>query len=71
LGYCAAALSAKEEGYMPKTMAGKVLASIPLLGPKESGKATFTAPTVPGSYAYVCSFPGHSQAGMLGALIVK
>jgi uncharacterized cupredoxin-like copper-binding protein len=31
---------------------------------------TFTAPTTPGRYEFVCSFPGHYQVGMRGVLIV-
>lgn len=69
--YATAAMAAKNEDYQPKSMSDKVLASIPLLGPKETGKTTFTAPTTPGSYAFFCSFPAHIQAGMKGLLIVK
>jgi uncharacterized cupredoxin-like copper-binding protein len=28
-------------------------------------------PKAPGSYPYVCTFPGHFQAGMRGTLEVK
>ena len=69
--YSNAAMAAKAENYQPKSMADKVLASIPILGPKESGKTSFAAPSAPGSYAYVCSFPAHCQAGMRGVLVVK
>jgi azurin len=69
--YANLAVSAKAENYQPKSLAGKVLASIPTLGPKESGKVTFTAPTTPGTYHYLCSFPAHFSAGMAGELIVK
>jgi azurin len=71
LSYATAAINAKAEGYEPKAQADKVLASIALLGPKETGKVSFTAPSAPGSYAYVCSFPAHCQAGMKGVLVVK
>jgi azurin len=69
--YATAALSAKGEGYQPKSLADQVLASIPLLGPKQTGEVTFVAPDTPGSYPYLCTFPGHFQAGMRGELIVK
>jgi azurin len=69
--YATAALGAKDDGYQPKSLAGEVLASIPLLGPKKSGEVTFAAPSVPGSYPFLCTFPGHFQAGMQGVLIVK
>ncbi len=69
--YANAAVTAKAENYQPKSLASKVIASIGLLGPKESGKASFTAPTAPGTYAYLCSFPAHCQVGMKGVLVVK
>ena len=69
--YATAALSAKGEGYQPKSLADQVLASIPLLGPRQTGEVTFVAPDTAGSYIYLCTFPGHFQAGMRGELIVK
>jgi azurin len=69
--YANAAATAKAENYQPKSLANKVIASIPLLGPKEKALTSFTAPTVPGTYHYLCSFPGHTQAGMVGTLEVK
>ena len=71
LEYANAAATAKAENYQPKSLANKVLASIPLLGPKEKALTSFTAPMVPGTYHYLCSFPGHTQAGMVGTLEVK
>lgn len=70
-GYAAAAVSAASEGYEPKALAGEVIASIPPLGPHETGDVTFDAPTVPGRYEFLCSFPAHCAAGMRGELIVK
>jgi azurin len=69
--YANAAISAKAEGFQPKAMADKVIASIKLLGPKETASVTFTAPSAPGNYAYLCSFPAHCQVGMKGVLVVK
>jgi azurin len=71
VAYATAALSAKDEGYIPKALADKVIASIAMLGPKETGEVTFAAPTVPGTYQYLCSCTGHGLAGMRGVLIVK
>jgi azurin len=71
IAYANAAISAKSENYEPKSLAGKVLASIPQLGPKEVARTSFTAPTKPGNYAYVCSFPAHAMAGMRGVLVVR
>jgi azurin len=69
--YAMAAMSAGNSGFMPKSMSAHVLASIPLLGPKETGNVTFKAPEKPGKYPFICSCSGHSMAGMRGELIVK
>jgi azurin len=69
--YARLALNAKDTNYQPPSLAGRVIASIPLLGPQESASVTFTAPSSPGSYPYLCSFPAHCSAGMHGVLIVK
>lgn len=49
----------------------KVLAKTAILGPGESETVTFNAPSAPGEYAYVCTFPGHFAAGMKGVLVVE
>ena len=56
--------------YVP-TAAKDVLAHTKLLGPGESDTITFTAPHIPGSYLYVCSFPGHYTQGTKGFMTVK
>ena len=71
VAYANAAISSAKENYEPKALADQVLASIPLLGPRHNGEVTFTAPETPGTYAFLCSFPAHSQAGMRGVLVVK
>lgn len=58
--------------YVPRaTAADQILAATRLLGPKERDTVTFTAPTTPGRYEFLCSFPGHYQVGMRGVLIVQ
>jgi azurin len=69
--YDAAAAKAQGEEFQPKALAGEVLASIGLLGARQNGQVTFTAPTAAGDYAYLCSFPGHFQVGMRGTMTVK
>jgi azurin len=69
--YARLAMNAKATNYQPAALASRVIASIPLLGPQESGSVTFTVPSSPGSYPYLCSFPAHCSAGMKGVLIVK
>lgn len=41
-----------------------------LVGPAQSDEITFTAPTEPGDYPYICTFPGHWRL-MQGVLKVK
>ena len=55
---------------LPKSLLGDVLAHSKLLGPGESETIILTAPTKPGDYHYVCTFPGHF-AMMRGTMEVK
>lgn len=47
-----------------------VLAHVALTKPGTTSETTFTAPTEPGDYPYICSFPGHYMM-MKGVLTVK
>ncbi len=67
----AAASSTPAAGYIPTELAAQVLAHTRLLGPHESDTITFTVPSVPGEYNYLCTFPGHFLSGMKGVLVVK
>jgi azurin len=69
--YVNAGATAATNDYKSKELADQVIASTKLLGPNERDTVTFNAPTKPGEYAYVCSFPGHFQVGMKGVLIVE
>ena len=69
--YARLAVNAAANNYQPSSLSSRVIATIPLLDPGESGSVTFTAPTAPGSYPFLCSFPAHCGAGMNGVLIVK
>ena len=71
VAYASAAADAKAEDYEPKSLAGDVIASIGLLGARQNGDVTFTAPTEAGNYVFICSFPGHFQVGMRGVMTVK
>jgi azurin len=66
-----AAAEAVTTEYVPAAAAKDVVVATKLLGPKERDTVTFTAPTTPGRYEFVCSFPGHYQVGMRGVLIVQ
>ncbi len=67
----AAALASKDTNYIPAALADQMLTHIDLLGPRKSGEADFTAPTTPGDYPFLCTFPAHYQTGMKGTLTVK
>jgi azurin len=68
--YSRAAVAAKDANYQPPELAYEVLASISLLGPGQTGDVTFTVPTKPGEYPFLCTFPAHYQSGMRGVLVV-
>lgn len=57
--------------YIPPEYEEKVIAATAILGPGESEALIFSAPTVRGAYPYVCSFPGHTAAGMKGVMTVQ
>ena len=66
-----AAALANATGYVPAEMKDQVIAATTLAGAGETVEVTFKAPAAPGAYNYICSFPGHFQAGMKGVLTVK
>ena len=66
-----AAVAAKATDYMPAALQDEVLAHIDMVGPHGTGEVEFNAPTAPGDYAYLCTFPAHYQVGMKGILTVK
>ena len=65
------AMNARDTDYVPADQKAKVLAASKLAGPGETVEVTFKAPAKPGSYPYMCTFPGHYTAGMKGNLVVK
>jgi azurin len=66
-----AAMTARETDFIPESMKDKVIAHTGLAGGGESTEVTFKAPTKPGTYPYLCTFPGHFAVGMKGELVVK
>ena len=66
-----AAVTAMATDYIPAAAADQIIAHTKLLGAKQSDEITFKAPTEPGSYPFVCSFPAHFLSGMTGVMIVK
>jgi azurin len=65
-----ASMAAKTD-YVPAAYRDRVIASTRLLGPNENDTVIFHAPTKPGRYVFLCTFPGHLQVGMKGELIVE
>ena len=54
-----AAASAADNDYIPRRLESSVVAHTAMSGPGETVTVTFTAPTTPGDYVYICSYPGH------------
>lgn len=69
--FSTAAQTAKDTNYVPAALKDQIIVNIELLGPKQTGEVTFAAPTAPGEYPFLCSFPAHFQIGMKGTLTVK
>lgn len=69
--FASAAMTSPQTEYIPAAMKDQVLAGTKLLGPGESDSITFTVPSEPGEYVYLCSFPAHFMAGMKGVIVVK
>jgi azurin len=67
----AAAIGAKDTQYIPPALTNEIIAHIDMLGPRKSGEVDFKAPTTPGDYPFLCTFPAHYQVGMKGVLTVK
>jgi len=64
-----AALQAGEAAdYIPEDEA--IIAHTPLSQPGETVRVTFTAPSQPGTYRYICTFPGHFML-MQGTMTVS
>ncbi|MDO1512166.1 plastocyanin/azurin family copper-binding protein [Maribacter confluentis] len=58
---------AEKMGYVPNSR--YVLGATKMLNPNESGSVIFTLPDTPGTYPFVCTFPGHWRF-MQGVIIV-
>ena len=57
--------------FIPPAMASAVIAKTTLAGAGETVQVTFKVPEKPGTYEFICTFPGHFQSGMKGTLVVK
>lgn len=66
-----AAVAAAATDYIPDSQKDNIIAHTKTLGPKQTDEITFQAPTEPGEYVFLCTFPAHYVAGMHGTLVVK
>lgn len=58
------------DDYIPRELAGEMVAATKLLGPGETDTITFL-PAAAGSYPFLCTFPAHALAGMRGVITVR
>ena len=63
------AVQARDADYIPESERGSILAHTRLIGGGETDSVSFTPPA-PGTYPFVCTFPGHFTL-MRGELIVE
>lgn len=67
--FTTAAVMAGATDYIPAKFKDRIIASTKMAGPGETVEVDFKAPTAPGTYDFICSFPGHF-ATMKGTLTV-
>lgn len=58
-----------EHNFLIRDAGGATLAEIAVIAP--GATETVTARLAPGTYRIVCTFPGHTEAGMVGTLAVE
>jgi azurin len=69
--FVTAAMNARATDFIPAEKKADVIANTTLAGAGETVEVTFKVPAAPGDYTFLCTFPGHFQAGMKGTLTVK
>jgi azurin len=69
--FITASAIARESDFIAPEMKDQIIAATGLAGGGETVEVTFKVPAETGQYPYVCTFPGHFQAGMRGTLTVK
>ena len=65
-----AGATARDTAFVPAKFKAQIIAASGLAGAGETVDVEFTAPAA-GKYQFICTFPGHFQAGMVGQLIVE
>ena len=68
--FASEAATARETDYIPNGSENEILAHTSLVGGGETASIEFDAPSEPGEYDFLCSFPGHF-AMMRGKFIVE
>ena len=68
--YQAALAAGDNRDFLPDEMS-TVLTHTEMVAAGQQETIVFTAPAAPGSYTFLCTFPGHYLAGMKGTLIVS
>lgn len=69
--FATASAAFPQNDYVAPELEDQIIVGTRILGPGESETLTFTAPSEPGEYPFLCSFPGHAAAGMRGTMIVE
>lgn len=64
-----AALQAYQNNYIPENEMDRIFAYSDLATPESTVEVTVTVPEEPGSYPYICTYPGHFTS-MQGRLVV-
>ena len=66
-----ASMTAAGNDYIAEGSEDQIIAHTAMLGGGESETLTFTVPSDPGEYTFVCTFPGHYGGGMWGVITVS
>jgi len=69
--FTSAGMTNRDTEFIAPAQKANVLAATPLAGAGETVDLTFKVPAKPGSYEFVCTFPGHFAAGMHGKIVAK
>ena len=68
--FATAAANARATNFVPPALKAEVIAASGLVGNGETVDLDFKVPTAPGTYPFICTFPGHYLT-MKGTLVVK
>ena len=68
--FATAAANARDTNFVPPSLKAQVIAASDLAGNGETVNLDFKVPAAPGSYPFICTFPGHFLT-MKGTLVVK